>query len=228
MLARPASSWDGRLNTLFSADSDLMRGLTKVADVMILNFLFIATSLPIVTLGASLTALNFTAMRIGTGECVSVSTDYFRSFRRNFRQATVLGLILAGLIAVLAAWYVVITTFEIGALAEFVLLAIWYVLAFNLAIMSLFLFPYLASFEGRTREVFRNARLMSWKHPATSLAMLAVISLAVAVTLFYPQMAAYGLLWLGIGFAGIATLNGLLLTRVFGKYIAAASAPPQT
>ena len=76
------------MDTLFSADSALMRGLTRLADVMILNLLFIVTSLPVVTLGASLTALNFTAMRIGTGECVSVTGDYFRSFRQNFRQAT--------------------------------------------------------------------------------------------------------------------------------------------
>ena len=49
-----------------------MRGLTRLADVMILNLLFIATSIPVVTLGASLTALNFTAMRIATGKCDSV------------------------------------------------------------------------------------------------------------------------------------------------------------
>jgi uncharacterized membrane protein YesL len=209
------------MNSLFSADSDLMRGLTRLADVMILNFLFIVTSLPVVTLGASLTALNFTAMRIGTGECVSVSADYFRSFRRNFRQATLVALILLGLVAVLAAWYLVITTLEVGALAQFVLLAIWYVLAFNFAIMSLFVFPYLASFDGRTRDVFRNARLLSWKHPLTSLAALAVVSPAVTVTVFYPQMTGYGLLWLGVGFGGIATINGLMFSRLFSTYIAA-------
>jgi uncharacterized membrane protein YesL len=206
---------------LFSADSALMRGLTVIADIMILNFLFLATSIPIVTLGASLTALNFTAMRISTGECGSVSADYFRSFRRNFRQATVIGLILAGLGAVLAAWYVVVTTFEISAVAKVALLAIWYVLAFNLAIMALFVFPYHANFEGSTRQVFRNARLMSWRHPLTSFVSLAVIALAVAVTLFYPQATGYGMLWLLIGFAGIATVNGRLFALVFAKYIAA-------
>lgn len=206
---------------LFSADSALMRGLTVIADIMILNFLFLATSIPIVTLGASLTALNFTAMRISTGECGSVSADYFRSFRRNFRQATVIGLILAGLGAVLAAWYVVVTTFELSAVAKVTLLAIWYVLAFNLAIMALFVFPYHANFEGSTRQVFRNARLMSWRHPLTSFVSLAVIALAVAVTLFYPQATGYGMLWLLIGFAGIATVNGRLFALVFAKYIAA-------
>jgi uncharacterized membrane protein YesL len=209
------------LNTLFSADSDLMRGLTKLADVMILNFLFIVTSLPVVTLGASLTALNFTAMRIGTGACVSVSSDYFRSFRQNFRQATVIGLVLALLAAVLAAWYVVLGTLALAPLAEFILLAVWYVLAFAFAIMTLFVFPYLATFEGRTRDVFRNARLMSWKHLFTSLVALAIIALCGTATLFYPQAAGYGLLWLLAGFAGIAVVNGLLFTRVFSSYIAA-------
>ena len=212
------------MGTMFSADSALMRSLGVLADIMILNLLFVATSIPIVTLGASLTALNFTAMRIGTGECGSVTADYFRSFRQNFRQATVIAAVLALLVVVLAAWYVVITSFELGALAELGLLAIWYLLAFNLAIMTIFVFPYLANFEGRTRDVLNNARLMSWKHPLTSLASLAVIGLSVTVTVFYPQMTGYGLFWLVIGFAAIAVLNGHLFTRVFNKYITAAAA----
>jgi uncharacterized membrane protein YesL len=215
------------VDSLFSADSALMRGLTRLADVMILNLLFVATSIPLVTLGASLTALNFTAMRIGTGECNSVTGDYFRSFRRNFRQATVIGLVLALLIGVLAAWYVVVTNLAFGALVELVLLAIWYVLAFNFAAAALFVFPYLASFEGRTRDVLRNARLLSWKHPFTTLAALALIALCAAVTVFYPQVTGYGLFWLLIGFAGIAVVNGFLFTRIFNKYIAA-SATNQT
>ncbi|MBL8594097.1 MAG: DUF624 domain-containing protein [Devosia sp.] len=208
---------------LFSADSTLMRALSRLADVMILNLIFIATSLPLFTLGASLTALNFTAMRIASGECNSVGSDYFRSFRRNFRQATLVGLVLLGLTAVLAAWYVVVTNLTFGPLAELLLLAAWYVLAFNVAVMALFVFPYLASFEGRTREVFRNARLLSWKHPFTALAALALIALSIIVTVFYPQATGYGLFWCFIGFAGIAVVNGHLFTRVFSKYIAAST-----
>ena len=211
------------MESIFHPDSTLMRGLTRVADVMIVNFYFVVTSLPIVTLGASLTALNFTAMRIATGNCHNVTADYFRSFRRNFRQATMVGLVLVFLTAVLAAWYVVVPTLALGAVAELALLAIWYVLAFNFGMMVLFVFPYLASFEGRTRDVFRNARLMSWKHPLVSLTALAVIALSVAVTVFYPMVTGYGLLWLLFGFAGIASINGRLFAHVFSKYIAAAA-----
>jgi uncharacterized membrane protein YesL len=212
-----------RVESLFSADSPLMRGLTKLADLMILNLLFIATSLLVVTIGASLTALNFTAMRIGTGACVSVSDDYFRSFRRNFRQATLIWLIVVALAAVLAAWYIVLTTFSLGAMAQLASLAIWYVAAFYFAVMLTFLFAYLANFEGTTREIFRNARLLSWKHPMTSLLTLALTGLSLALTVFYPQVTGYGLFWLLIGFAGIAFVTGHLFTSIFNKYIAAAS-----
>ena len=212
------------MDTLFSADSVLMRGLTRIADVMILNVLFIVTSLPVLTLGASLTALNFTAMRIGTGACNSVSGDYFRSFRKNLRQSTLLALALAGLAAVLAAWYVVLPTIALGATSELVLMAIWYILAFSLAATALFAFPYLASFEGSTRDVLRNALLLSWRHLPTSLAALAIVALSLGVTQFYPQAIGYGLIWLLIGFAGIAVANGFLFTRIFSKYLAATTA----
>jgi uncharacterized membrane protein YesL len=213
------------MESLFSADSVLMRGLTRLADVMILNLIFIATSIPLVTLGAALTALNFTALRIAAGSCNSVSGDYFRSFRRNFRQGTAVGVILAVLAAVLAAWYVVVTSLAIPPLAELLLLAVWYVLAFGLAGTAIFAFPYLASFEGSTRDVLRNARLMSWRHAPTALCALILIGLAATVTVFYPQVTGYGLFWLLIGFAGIAVANGFLFNRIFSRYIAAAAAP---
>ena len=209
--------------TLFSPDSALMRGLSLVADVIVLNLLFVATSVPVFTLGASLTALNFTAMRLATGECNSVSADYFRSFQHNFRQGTVIWLLLLAMVGVLAAWYVVVTNLTFGPLAELILVAVWYVLAFNFAAAALFVFPYLARFEGRTRDVLRNARLLSWKHPFTALAALGLIALSGVITVFYPQLTGYGLFWFFVGFAGIATINGRLFAGVFSKYIAAAA-----
>jgi uncharacterized membrane protein YesL len=213
------------MSTLFSSDSALMRGLGTLADIMLLNLIFVVASVPVVTLGASLTALNFTAMRIATGECNSVAGDFVRSFRQNFRQATVIGLLLLAMAGALAAWFVVVTNLAFGPLAELVLLAVWYVLAFNFVIAAMFVFPYLASFEGSTRDVLRNARLLSWKHPFTALAGLAVIALSVALTVFYPQYTAYGLFWFLFGFAGIAVANGQLFVRTFRRYTANSASP---
>lgn len=206
------------MSGIFAADSALMRILTRIADLMILNLVFIATAIPIVTLGAALTALNYTAMRIARSQCDSVTGDFFTSFRRNFRQATLLGLILLLIAGVLGAWFVVVSNLAFGPMVELILLAVWYLVAFVFALNVLFVFPYLANFEGTIREVLRNARLMSWRHPLASLTAFAVIALSVIVSVFYPQLSGYGLLWLAMGFSGIAWLTGILFARVFDQY----------
>ncbi len=203
---------------LFAIDSPLMRGLSRLADLIVLNLLFIATSLPLVTLGASLSALNFTAMRIATDQCDTVVADYVRSFRRNFWQGMVIEAVLVLFAAALAAWFEVITAYVADSVVELLALALWYIIAFGFATTVVFVFPYLANFEGRTREVLRNARLLSWKHPLTSLATMVLLSLCIIVTMFYPQVTAYGMLWLMIGFAGFAAVTGRLFARVFRQY----------
>ncbi|WP_243076241.1 YesL family protein [Microbacterium sp. SS28] len=206
------------MNSIFAPDSALMRILTRIADLMILNVLFLATALPIVTIPAAVTGLNFTAMRLVRGQSDSTTGDYFRSFRRNFRQATLLGLVIAALAAALGAWYVVAINLVPDGILRFIVLAVWFLVTFVLALNALWIFPYLATFEGSLRDVLRNARLLSGKHLLTSLMALAVIALAVIVSIFYPQVTGYGILWLVIGFAGVAFLTGVLFTRVFDAY----------
>jgi uncharacterized membrane protein YesL len=157
------SEQDEHMSGFFAADSAPMRFLTRIADLIILNVIFVVTAIPIVTIGAALTGLNFTAMRLVRGQSESTTGDYFRSFRRNFRQATVIWLLILLLAAVLGAWYLV---------------------AVNLV-------------------------------PA---GVLQFIALAVVITIFYPAVTAHGLLWFAIGFAGIAYLGGVLISRVFDRY----------
>ncbi len=211
--------------TLFSPESPLMRGLTRLADIMILNLLFVVASLPVVTFGAALTALNFTALRIASGECNSVMGDFSRSFRRNFYQATWIAMLLAGFGAVLGAWYAVLPNLPFGTGLNFALLIVWYLLAFSFATTAIFVFPYLAQFEGSTRQVLRNARLLSWKHPLTALGALALSGLSLIVTILFPAATGYGLFWFMFGFAGIAVANGFLFNRIFRELIAATAKP---
>ncbi|MEI3847675.1 MULTISPECIES: YesL family protein [unclassified Microbacterium] len=217
------------MSSIFAPDSALMRFLTRIADLMILNVLFIVTSLPIVTLGASLTALNFVTLRIASDTDRTIVGDYLRSFRQNFRQATLAGLVVGAFAAALAAWYLVVTELVTAPVAQFALLAVWYALAFLAAMAALYVFPYLASFEGTLGEVLRNARLLSLRHPLAPLAVLVLTFLAAVVTIFSPQATGYGLLWLFIGFAGLAYLGALLFARVFARYapMPAAHSPEQ-
>ena len=83
------------MKKFFSDSNPLIRGLTKLADLMWLNALFIVTSLPIITIGASTAALYYETMRIVAGEESYITKDYFRAFKENFKKATIIWLISA-------------------------------------------------------------------------------------------------------------------------------------
>ncbi|MDN5569987.1 MAG: YesL family protein [Propionibacteriaceae bacterium] len=206
------------MRNLFNPDSALMRFLNRVADVMILNLLFVATALPVVTLGPALTALFYTAMKLGDADFDGVGGNYLRSFRENFRQGMLLGLIWAALVAVFGAWYVVVDNLNISQVVRLVLWALYYLTAFRFALTALYVFAYQARFDDRLAVVLNNSRLMSLAHLPSSLAMAAVVALAVLITVFYPQLVGYGVLWLLLGFGAIAHVNGALLNSIFRTY----------
>ena len=76
------------MQKLFSLDGKVVRILTFLTDLIILNTLFIVSCIPIVTIGASLTSLTTMWYRILKGKDTDIAYHYFRIFRQNFKQST--------------------------------------------------------------------------------------------------------------------------------------------
>lgn len=74
-------------------DSPLMRFLSKLADFLIIDLLTLFLCVPIITGGAAITALNYCALKIVRDDEDGIFKMYFRSFKQNFRQSTVIWLI---------------------------------------------------------------------------------------------------------------------------------------
>ncbi len=79
-----------------------MRGLSRLADMMILNILTLLLCIPVVTAGASLTAMYYVELKWARKEEGYVVKPFFREFKANFKQATGEWLIMLAVIAVLA------------------------------------------------------------------------------------------------------------------------------
>ena len=93
---------------IFNLDSPLMQGLGKFADLMILNFLAMICCIPIFTIGASITALHYMSLKIVRGEECYIAKGFFKSFTQNFKQATVIWLVLLLAIVILAGDFLVL------------------------------------------------------------------------------------------------------------------------
>ena len=90
----------------FSYESKFSQMMIKLSYSCWLNLLWLICSIPVFTLGAATTALYDVSLKIVRDEETSITRQFFRSFCRNFRQATVLWLILlaAGLLLAVDGW----------------------------------------------------------------------------------------------------------------------------
>lgn len=82
------------MSEFFNPDNPIMRLITKIANSVYLNILWLICSLPVVTIGASTTSLFYVTLKMAKNEEGNLTAAYFRSFKENFRQATKIWLIL--------------------------------------------------------------------------------------------------------------------------------------
>ncbi len=202
----------------FSMDSPLGKILANVFDLMLVNVLFIVCSLPIVTLGASLTAMNFVSLQMVEGKQPNVFQEFFKSFKQNFKQATILWGLVFAMSAVFFAWYIVIENMVAINIAAFLRVILYIVIAL-FAMISLYVFYLLAKFENNIVGILKNALLMSIKHFMTTLLSFLLLLLVILVVMFYPKWVGYGLFLVVIGFSLVSYLISLMMARVFERYI---------
>lgn len=169
---------------LFNYDSPFMQALGKMADLMWLNVLTLICCIPIITVGASLTAMNYMALKIVRDEECYITKGFFKSFKQNFKQATVIWLLL------LVAIIVIISDFYVMSFTEFefsnILRVVITVAAVFVAFVFLYVFPVLAKFENTIRRTLKNAFLLSiMQFPKTILMGILYLLPAVLLMLFY-------------------------------------------
>lgn len=206
------------MEKLFGPDTPLMRFLSKLADLVILNILFLLSCLPVITVGAAWTALYYVALKMARNEEGGIIRPFFRSFRQNFRQATCLWLGAAAAAAVLALdyWILAASAFPGASLLKMVLLVTGMVLLMTVQ----YLFPLLAKFDSGLVQTVKNAFLLAIGHlPKTLIMVFSVIGAGI-LTFYSGETLSMAIpVWLMLGFAILAFSNSLLLVRIFDGLI---------
>ncbi|MFT8640220.1 YesL family protein [Bifidobacterium sp.] len=177
----------------FGPESAFMRGLSTTMDSIWINVLLLVTSIPIVTIGASLTAACDAARRMNEGRG-HLTANYFRAFRSNFVQSTQLWLIIGpiGTLLLLSWIYIQITPLIILKIAFSI---IW-------LISFLWVWPMQARFENKVSGTLTKSFLigMSKIGVTLALALVDVIYLALVIaSWFYMPSGLFILILFGYG-----------------------------
>ncbi len=174
----------------FSGENSIAAAINKAADLLFLNILLLLCCLPVITAGAALTAGHFVALRIKRDEA-KVFSDFFRSFRENFGQATLLwlgmGMGMACILAVL--WFYGKQSVAVSVACTAAGLLIY--------VLGLWMLPLLSKFVYGTGALLKNSLLLSCRYLFHTLGMLIGTLLPVASLLLgwyaLPFVLLYGL-----------------------------------
>lgn len=205
---------------LFNPDSRIMIFLSRVADLVILNILWLVCCVPVVTIGASTTAMYHVIRHWQKDSVSSIMRDFFQSFKEDFKQATPVYLILLIPTVAVVMNAMLIFNPENSAAVPSYLLVIWFISALILLFISSFVYPVMAFFADSIFKTLRNAMVLALANlPRTilisGLNLLPVILLFVNLSFFLQS----SIFWLLIGGALVAYLNMSILKPVFKKLV---------
>lgn len=188
--------------------------VTKVIDLIILNFIFIISCIPIITIGASLTSLYHVTLKMtDSKKDYFVWRDFIKCFKQNFIQSTTAMGILLSIVALLAGMAHLINLFgEPTVIVTMPFLVGVTVIGF----VTIYLFPLLAFFENTIGQMFKNALIISFHQMAKSIVLFLIALIIIIVIPLFMRQAWF--LWLLMAFSLTAYLQSLILRRVFEAY----------
>lgn len=197
---------------LFDLDSPLMQVLNKVADLMLLNILCLVCCIPIITTGASLTALHYMALKIVRNEECYIMRGFFKSFKENFKQGTIIWLLLLLVIGILAGDFYIMKNsgIQFNKVLQIIITAVGVLVLFT----TMFVFPVLAKFVNTTMRTIKNAFVMSILQFPKTILMVVMWLVPAALAIFVPKAMPISFLF---GLSAPAFVSALLYNKFFKK-----------
>lgn len=202
---------------LLSYDGPVIRFLERIADLMILNFLTLVCSIPVITAGAAITAHYKVSQDLLHDYACPVLKTYFRAFAENFKQATVFWLIDLLIIALYLVDIFVIEVYFDEGWAKMTYFVLTILGAVSCGVMC-YIFALIPRFENTVKEHLRNGFILAIAQlPRTVLmVLLAAIPLLLAklsIEVFLNTL----IIWFFFGISLILYLQSLLMHPVIVK-----------
>ncbi len=204
--------------SFLNPDNPVMRFLSRVFDLIVLNALFIVCCLPVFTIGASITAMYSVSLKMVRNEECYIVRPFFSSFKKNFKTATLLWIPILFVFAFFCADLYIIHN---------ILDPTYYFLRYPVMCLIivlcsgyLYLYPLLSFFENSTRQLIKNAFLLSLGHLPTTIVVLCLHIFVLIVIYYVPSLLIpIFSLYLFCGFSTMALLYSHYYRKVFDRHM---------
>lgn len=196
---------------LFDYNNPVWRFMGKIADFFMLTMVWAVCSIPIVTIGASTSALYYVVLKMVKNHEQYIIRSFFRYMKENFVSSTIVWIMVLAIGFVPAAGFFMMNQMGIRE-ASFVFWMLVVVTLIYFMFVTI-LFPLSARLDANALKLLMMSFMVSLKHFAWAFFMV-VVTVCVAalgIFVFWPVLL--------IGIAGIAYVHALILEYIiFPKY----------
>lgn len=187
------------MKNVLNMDTPFFRVMGKIGDIFLLNFIFVITSIPFITIGASVTALMTIAIKMTTNKEGYIISGYWKAFRSNFKQATVIHILLAvvgGILFFDLHFWVSLQNENAGFM---IIISVIPIMVYYMVLLYVYIQQ--AIFENRITATMKNALLMAVKNlPGTLL--LGMVVIAILCVMYFFESARIFMVLYGFGLSG--------------------------
>jgi uncharacterized membrane protein YesL len=201
------------MSKIFDLDSPFMRVLNRIADLMILNFLMIICCIPIFTIGAACTGMHYVLLKTVRGEEGYLVRGFFKSFKQNFRQATILWLLMLLVIVVYVGDFLIFS--YSGVKFPTILMIAILAIAIVFLMVAVYIFPVLSRFDNTVKNTIKNAFCMAILNLPKTLLMIVLLALPMIILYFSSYAGIFVILF---GISAPAYASAYLYSGIFKKF----------
>lgn len=195
---------------MLQKDGKFVKVLNRIADLVGLNLLAILFCIPIITIGASITAVYGCIFRIQEKREGYLTKDFWKLFKECFRSSTIIYLVGVAVAAMLYLDYQIFATDSRLDILQVL------VVAGGILVAEIFTyaFPMESYFENSLKATVKNALLLGISNIPYTLLMLGINVFPFFLVARIPVT--FGI-WFLIGISGVAWINSFFLKKIFSK-----------
>ena len=197
-------------------DNPVFRAIGKMVDLVWINILTLICALPLITAGASFSAMYSQLLRLAENQQGSLTNSFFRAFRENFKSATKVWLCALVALAVYGYNLYLVQAGVLDGFGDFkkVILAVIALILFAMITLLNYAFALFARYDSGVKATLKNAAMLSIAFFPRSFCMTVIVFFPLALMMLSNY---FFWLWFLYGFAFPGYLIAMLMMRVFHR-----------
>lgn len=200
------------MGSLFNVDNPFFAAMGKICDMIFLSVVWVLLCIPIVTIGPATTAMYYATAKVIRRERSYLFREFFHSFKQNFCQGAIMGVILTILYIVLIFdRQYAIAVMEAENKYGFIMLNIFNAMFVVLTFFVIYVFPVLSRFSMKLTKLIRICFIMAIRHLPSTIVMTLITAAAVFCSYYFLAL-------IFIAPALVMFLNSFFMERVLKKY----------